>query len=170
MTDRATDTASAALLKDVVEEMRHRAEEGCTGTHDVMCFGEDSDIHPKDWCHRCLMGVALASLPAPATDTASAALLKLVETLKEESRRAMRCAELSESDSYQEAEYIGQAAGFSLAAEWVNAALASLPAPAAPPDDRCLWSPASSAICDRGRKGCPVRHVAPAAPEEEQQG
>ena len=59
----------AALLKDVVEEMRHRAEEGCTGTHDVTCCGEESDAHPEEWCHRCLMGVAaraLASLPAPA--------------------------------------------------------------------------------------------------------
>ena len=57
------------LLRDVVEEMRHRAEEGCTGTHDVTCCGEDSDTHPEGWCHRCLMGVAarvLASLPAPA--------------------------------------------------------------------------------------------------------
>jgi len=63
------DVVMAALLKDVVEEMRHRAEEGCTGTHDATCCGEDSDTHPEGWCHRCLMGVAarvLASLPAPA--------------------------------------------------------------------------------------------------------
>jgi len=56
------------VIAAVVQEMRHRAEEGCTGSHDGVCCDPEMGIHPEDWCNRCLMGaavVALSSSPAP---------------------------------------------------------------------------------------------------------
>jgi hypothetical protein len=47
----------AQRLKEVTNEMRHRAEDGCDGDSDIgPCCGEDSDLHPEDWCGHCLMG------------------------------------------------------------------------------------------------------------------
>lgn len=55
------------LLRDVTAEMRHRAEEGCTGTHDGTCCDPEMEIHPEDWCNRCLMGTVVDQLSAADT-------------------------------------------------------------------------------------------------------
>lgn len=61
LTARA-EQASEGVEKDprlaaVLVEMRHWAEEGCTGSHDGTCCDPEMDLHPEDWCYRCLMGV-----------------------------------------------------------------------------------------------------------------
>lgn len=45
-------------LQQIVDEMRHRALEGCTGTRESACCDPEDDRHPEDWCHQCLMGGA----------------------------------------------------------------------------------------------------------------
>lgn len=57
-----TPRADRDRLKATAQEMRLRAEEGCTGTHDGACCDPDMDIHPEDWCNRCLMGTAAVGL------------------------------------------------------------------------------------------------------------
>lgn len=59
--DQPLATASAAgcpIPIGVLAEMRHRASEGCTGSHDGTCCDPEMEIHPEDWCNRCLMSVA----------------------------------------------------------------------------------------------------------------
>jgi hypothetical protein len=64
-----TDDQTAAVFA----EMKHLAIEGCTGEHDGTCSDEELEVHPEDWCKRCLMGAAVqfyeqyASLLAAAT-------------------------------------------------------------------------------------------------------
>jgi hypothetical protein len=47
---------------EIVFIMKQRAEEGCTGVLDFVCCDRDFDVHPKDWCNRCLMGVIARDL------------------------------------------------------------------------------------------------------------
>lgn len=53
---RRTDPA---LIDEVFAEMKHRALQGCNGAHDFICCDSEAELHPEDWCNRCLMGLAV---------------------------------------------------------------------------------------------------------------
>jgi len=158
------DVVMAALLKDVAEEMRHRAEEGCTGTHDVTCCGEDSDIHPEEWCNRCLMGVAvkaLASLHAPALANRLSDLALFCNCVRDE----MVCFERWPGDARMWCR--------DCAIQRASTILASLPAPAAPCANcghvESHNGPAGDIADGCTHAGCNCGFDSrPAAPEEEQ--
>ena len=74
-----TDDQTAAAFT----EMKHLAIEGCTGEHDGTCSDEELEVHPEDWCKRCLMGAAVQFYEQHAS------LLAAVTAERDKARRSV---------------------------------------------------------------------------------
>lgn len=54
-----TDDSTVAMTDNVFAEMKDRSRQGCNGEHDGACCDPELDLHPEDWCDRCLMSRAV---------------------------------------------------------------------------------------------------------------
>jgi hypothetical protein len=177
MTHQATDTASAALLKANALRLI------CTRCDGQPCSEARADV--GFWCGNCIAR-ALASLPAPATDTASAALLKEYDWMPEARVMAAQCWCDEDTSGIEMDTRLAEAAARRIAAWMQTAAFHArneeyyrglVDACAAPLGEAAY-------ICDDGSRSESVLRAkvpelivavlaslpAPAAPEEEKQG
>ncbi len=84
--------------------------------------GEAYKFEGEAWYRPIEVADLLRALQA-SSEAPRAEIEALIETLRDEARKAVACANLGEPDTEAEGTYIGQASAFGLAAQWLEAAL-----------------------------------------------